>query len=119
MSEHHCTCHGNNPYLPEVATVVETVQETPTIKTIRVRFDNEEAWEKFHYEPGQVGQLSVFGTGESTFVINSPPSCREYLQFSVLLAGEVTHAIHKLQAGDKVGVRAPLGNWFPYNEWKG
>lgn len=47
MSEHHCTCHGNNPYLPEVATVVETVQETPTIKTIRVRFDNEEAWEKF------------------------------------------------------------------------
>ena len=42
MSEHHCTCHGNNPYLPEVATVVETVQETPTIKTIRVRFDNED-----------------------------------------------------------------------------
>ena len=119
MSEHHCTCHGKNPYLPEVATVVETVQETPTIKTIRVRFDNEEAWEKFHYEPGQVGQLSVFGAGESTFVINTPPSCRDYIQFSVLLAGEVTHAIHKLQAGDKVGVRAPLGNWFPYNEWKG
>lgn len=102
-----------------MATVVETVQETPTIKTIRVRFDNAEAWEKFHYEPGQVGQLSVFGAGESTFVINTPPSCRDYIQFSVLLAGEVTHAIHKLQAGDKVGVRAPLGNWFPYNEWKG
>ena len=80
MSEHHCTCHGNNPYLPEVATVVETVQETPTIKTIRVRFDNEEAWEKFRYEPGQVGQLSVFGAGESTFrrpagTISSSPSC--------------------------------------------
>jgi len=118
MSEHHCTC-GKNPYLPELSTVLETVQETPTIKTVRVRFDNEEAWDKFHYEPGQVGQLSVFGAGESTFVINSPPSCRDYLQFSVMQAGEVTKAIHKLQPGDKVGVRAPLGNWFPYDQWKG
>ena len=119
MSEHQCTCGHNNPYLPELATVVETVQETPTIKSIRVRFDNEEAWDKFTYQPGQVGQLSVFGAGESTFVINTPPSCRDYLQFSVLKAGEVTNAIHKLQAGDKVGVRAPLGNWFPYEQWKG
>ena len=31
----------------------------------------------------------------------------------------MTNAIHKLQAGDKVGVRAPLGNWFPYEQWKG
>ena len=30
MSEHHCTCHGNNPYLPEVATVVETVTDAVT-----------------------------------------------------------------------------------------
>ena len=118
MSEHQCTC-GKNPYLPEAATVIETVQETPTIKSIRVRFDNEEAWNKFSYQPGQVGQLSVFGVGESTFVINTPPSFKEYIQFSVLLGGEVTHAIHKLKAGDKVGVRAPLGNWFPYDQWKG
>lgn len=118
MSEHQCHC-GKNPYLPEVATVIETVQESSTIKSIRVRFDNEEAWAKFQYEPGQVGQVSVFGAGEATFVINTPPSCKDYLQFSVLKAGEVTNAIHKLQAGDKVGVRAPLGNWFPYNDWKG
>ena len=118
MSEHHCCC-GQNPYLPEVATVVEVIQETSTIKSIRVRFDDEEAWAKFHFEPGQVGQLSVFGAGESTFVINTPPSEKNFLQFSVLLAGEVTRAIHKLQAGDKVGVRAPLGNWFPYEQWKG
>ena len=62
---------------------------------------------------------SVFGAGESTFVINTPPSQKEYLQFSVMQAGEVTSAIHRLSPGDKVGVRPPLGNFFPYNDWKG
>lgn len=108
-----------NPLLPEIATIVETVQETPTIKTFRVRFDDEERMKTFSFEPGQVGQLSVFGAGEATFVINSPPAQKDYLQFSVMRVGEVSAALHRLHAGDKIGVRAPLGNWFPYNDWKG
>ncbi len=108
-----------NPLLPDVATIVETVQETHNIMTFRVRFDDEERMKNFTFEPGQVGQLSLFGVGESTFVINSPPTRMEYLQFSVMCAGEVTSSLHKLRAGDKVGVRAPLGNSFPYNDWKG
>lgn len=112
MNEH-------NPLLPDLATIVETVQETHNIKTFRVRLDDEERMKAFSFEPGQVGQLSVFGVGESTFVINSPPTRMDYLQFSVMKAGEVTAALHKLEAGDKIGVRAPLGNCFPYNDWKG
>ena len=108
-----------NPYKPMPATVAEVIQETGNIKTLRVILDNAEDMESFTYEPGQVGQLSVFGAGESTFVINSPPSRKDYLQFSVMQAGEVTAAIHRLSPGDKVGVRAPLGNFFPYNDWKG
>jgi NAD(P)H-flavin reductase len=108
-----------NPYLPEVATILETVQETHNIKTFRVRFDNEAAMAAFKFEPGQVGQLSLFGVGESTFVINSPPTRMDYLQFSVMRAGEVTTRLHGLAAGDKIGVRAPLGNCFPYEAMKG
>lgn len=108
-----------NPYAPMPATVLEVIQETGNIRTLRVVLDDADAMKSFHYEPGQVGQLSVFGAGESTFVINSPPSCKEYLQFSVMQAGEVTAAIHRLNPGDKVGVRAPLGNYFPYEQWKG
>lgn len=108
-----------NPYLPYVGTVTEVVRETHNIMTFRVVLDDEEAMKKFSHEPGQVGQLSLFGSGESTFVINSPPTRTQYLQFSVMRAGEVTTALHGLKAGDKVGVRAPLGNWFPYNEMKG
>ena len=108
-----------NPYKPLPATVREILEETATIKTLRVVLDDAQAMEGFTFEPGQVGQLSVFGAGESTFVINSPPSQKAYLQFSVMRAGEVTAAIHRLSVGDKVGVRAPLGNFFPWRDWKG
>ena len=108
-----------NPYLPEVATILETVQETHNIKTFRVRFDDEAKMKAFKFEPGQVGQLSAPGIGESTFVINSPPTRMDYLQFSVMRAGEVTAKLHTLTAGDKVGVRAPLGNAFPVADMKG
>lgn len=113
--------HGamKNPYLPEVGTVMEVIQETSNIKTLRVVLDNADAMRDFHYSPGQVGQLSLFGVGEATFVINSPPSQKNYLQFSIMRAGEVSTALHTLSPGDKVGVRAPLGNSFPYADWKG
>ncbi len=111
--------YKGNPYLPHVATVFEIVDETSNIRTLRLVLDDEQAQADFTFEPGQVGQLSVFGAGEATFVINSPPSQKKFLQFSVMKVGEVTDAIHKLSVGDKVGLRAPLGNFFPYHDWRG
>lgn len=110
---------AHNPYRPELATVKEVIQETHNIRTLRVVLDDEERMRQFTFRPGQVGQLSVFGVGESTFVINSPPSCREYLQFSVMRTGEVTQRIHQLSPGDPIGVRAPLGNGFSFEDLKG
>lgn len=110
---------AGNPYLPEVATVTEIIEETPTIKSFRVVFDDEQVMENFSFAPGQVGQLGVFGVGESTFAINSSPYDKDYLQFSVMKAGEVTTALHDVTVGDKVGVRAPMGCSFPVEEWKG
>lgn len=109
----------SNPYLPAMATIQEVIQETPNIMTFRVTLNNPEIKEKFTFEPGQVGQLSAFGIGESTFVINSSPTRMDYLQFSVMRTGEVTEKLHTLGVGDQVGVRAPLGNCFPYEDMKG
>jgi NAD(P)H-flavin reductase len=108
-----------NPYLPDMATIVEVIQETHNIKTFRVVINNEERMKAFTFRPGQVGQLSVFGAGESTFVINSSPTRKDYLQFSVMRVGEVTTRLHQLQPGDQIGVRAPLGNSFPLEDLKG
>jgi sulfhydrogenase subunit gamma (sulfur reductase) len=110
---------GGNPYLPEVATVIEIIDETPTIKTFRMRFDDPEVQKNFSFMPGQVGQFGIFGIGESTFAISSKPSEKDFIQFSVMKAGEVTKALHNLSVGDKVGIRAPMGCGFPLEAWKG
>lgn len=109
----------NNPYLPEVAIIKTIIEETPNIKTFQVVLNDEDRMRNFSFYPGQVAQLSVFGIGESTFVINSPPTRTEYLQFSVMRTGEVTNKLHSLKQGDQIGVRAPLGNSFPYQDLKG
>lgn len=108
-----------NLYLPEMATIQEVIEETHNIMTFRVTLNNQEAMKNFSFEPGNVGQLSAFGIGESTFVINSPPTRMDYLQFSVMRTGEVTSNLHTLKAGDQIGVRGPLGNHFPYENMKG
>lgn len=108
-----------NPYLPSLATIIETFDETPDVKTFRVVLKDEAAMRAFTFQPGQVAQLSVFGTGESTFVICSPPTRMDYLQFSVMRVGELTHRLHTLREGDPIGLRGPLGNHFDYESMKG
>jgi NAD(P)H-flavin reductase len=108
-----------NPYLPLAATVVDVVDETPAIKTLRMTLDDPQARAAFTYRPGQVVQLSVYGVGEATFVLNSTPTRPEFLQCSVMRAGEVTEALHGLRAGDQVGLRGPLGNAFPLDALRG
>jgi len=109
----------SNPFRPELATIQDIIQETSNILTFRVVLNDEEKMREFSFQPGQVAQLSVFGVGESTFVINSPPTRKEYLQFSVMRTGEVTQRLHQLNIGDQIGVRAPLGNGFSVDELKG
>lgn len=109
----------HNPFCPELATVREVIQETANIRTLRITLNDEAKMREFTFLPGQVGQLSVFGVGESTFVINSPPSLKEYLQFSIMRVGEVTQRLHQLSVGDPLGVRAPLGNGFCRGEMEG
>ncbi len=107
------------PLRPEPATIVEVIEETPNIKSLRVVFDDGELMKSFSFAPGQVGQLGILGVGEATFAISSAPSEKDFLQFSVMKTGVVTTAIHELAAGDKVTLRAPLGNSFPVEEWRG
>lgn len=110
---------AKEPLIPEPATVTRVIVETPNIKTYQLVFDDPELMASFSFKPGQIGQMSIMGAGESTFAISSPPSQKEYIQFSVMKAGMVTSAIHELSPGDKVAVRAPMGRAFPVDDWQG
>jgi NAD(P)H-flavin reductase len=50
--------------------------------------------------------------------IAGPPN-GEYLDFSILLQGNVTSRIQTLEKGDKIALRGPYGNCFPVDDWKG
>ncbi|MCL4309341.1 MAG: FAD/NAD(P)-binding protein [Actinomycetota bacterium] len=110
--------NATTPLVPEPATVVAVIQETPAIRTYRLVFDDPALMAAFMFAPGQIGLISIFGAGESTFAISSPPSQKDYIQFSVMRTGAVTSAIHELAEGDRVALRAPLGCAFPVDSWK-
>ncbi len=108
-----------NPYEPQLATIAKIIDETWDTKTFRAVFNDEDLRENFTYEPGQFQIVSVFGVGEATFCLTSTPTRKGYVEFSVKRVGSVTTALHEMYEGQIVGIRAPLGNHFPYEQWKG
>ncbi|MCC6485279.1 MAG: FAD/NAD(P)-binding protein [Armatimonadetes bacterium] len=109
---------NTNPYLPELATVEEIVEETPDTKTFRAVFSDTALRQDFSYEPGQFQEVSVFGVGESTFCLTSTPTRPGMVEFAVKKVGQVTTALHEMSLGETVGIRGPFGNWFPYERFK-
>ncbi len=108
----------NNLYTPHLMTVKEIIDETPDIKTFRLNFQSEEIAESFDFKAGQFGLFSLFGEGESTFCIASPPTRKEMIECSVKRVGKVTTALHDMEVGDELGFRGPYGNSFPLDAMK-
>jgi len=119
-----CRCpsdQGTNPYLPISMVVQRVVDETDdrTIKSFDLRFLDEACAEAFRFVPGQFCELSLAGWGEAPFGIASSPSERGIVRFTVKRTGTVTSALHRLSAGEVVGMRGPLGNGFPLQLFRG
>jgi len=110
-----------NPYVPipvEIAKIITEV-DSKDIKTFRFAFINKEDEEKFNYIPGQFGELSIFGKGESPIGIASSPTQKGYVEFTVQRAGVVTSALHSMEEGMRMGIRGPLGNSWPIEYLQG
>ncbi|HEB80194.1 MAG TPA: heterodisulfide reductase subunit F, partial [Rhodospirillales bacterium] len=109
----------DNIYLPAMARIADITLETGgprPIRTFRIEFINGGG---FDHQPGQCALLSVFGKGESVASISSAPHFTDYKQFSIIKTGRVTSALHAMNVGDVIGMRGPLGNCFPIDDWKG
>ncbi len=104
--------------VPEIATIEEIKDEIVDVKTFYLRFDNKEIDGNFKIKSGQFIMCTVFGAGE--FAVSLPPSPEnDRFHITVRKIGKVTDALHDLEVGDKVGVRGPFGNGFPFEEIKG
>jgi len=108
-----------NVYKPELMEVLEVRQHTVDVKSVRIRFRDEEKQKQFGFQVGQFGMFSAFGVGESTFNICSSSNWKEYLEFCFRKTGKVTETLWQLDEGDTIGFRGPYGNAYPTDAWEG
>jgi NAD(P)H-flavin reductase len=110
---------SENIYMPYLMEIENIIEETPDVRTFRLKFKNEGDAGKFTFKAGQFGEYSVFGEGESTFCVASAPTRKGYIECTFRKAGRVTNALANLEVGDTVGFRGPYGNTFPVEQWEG
>jgi sulfhydrogenase subunit gamma (sulfur reductase) len=104
--------------VPEVAVIDEVRDEIEDVRTFYFSFERPEAARDFRIKSGQFVMCTVFGAGEFAVSLPfSPEGDRPHL--SVRQVGKVTRALHELKAGDKIGIRGPFGNGFPFEAIKG
>ena len=108
-----------NLYQPQLAAVTAITEETVDTRTFRLEFRDEAFARDFTFRAGQFGEYSMFGAGESTFCIASPPTRDGYIECTVKAAGKVTAELREVNVGDTLGFRGPYGNWFPVDDWLG
>jgi len=110
-----------NPYLPYPVRIDEIITETEdkSLKTFKFVFLNPGDEEKFTYESGQFGELSIAGLGEIPIGIASSPMEKGFIKFTVFKTGKVTSYLHAMKEGDIMGVRGPLGHPFPWETLEG
>ncbi|HPW17785.1 MAG TPA: FAD/NAD(P)-binding protein [Candidatus Aminicenantes bacterium] len=104
--------------VPEVAVIDEVRDEIEDVRTFYFSFERPEAARAFRIKSGQFVMCTVFGAGEFAVSLPfSPEDDRPHL--SVRQVGKVTRALHELGPGDKIGLRGPFGNGFPFESIKG
>jgi sulfhydrogenase subunit gamma (sulfur reductase) len=108
-----------NPLMPYQGKLVEVRDLATEIKLFRVELLNGGSESFKSYQPGQFAFVSAYGFGEAPFGIANSSARGPYLDFAVNRLGNVTTGLHELGEGDVVGVRGPLGNWFPMDKFKG
>ena len=103
-----------NIYQPVKATIEEVIEETPAIKTFRLRLETE-----LKFSTGQFIELTVPGVGEAPFTPSSDPDVKDMLEVTIMKAGEVTSKLHGMNKGQVVGIRGPYGKGYPLDKFKG
>ncbi|MBN1270234.1 MAG: FAD/NAD(P)-binding protein [Kiritimatiellae bacterium] len=105
---------AHSPYMPVPAVVESVVDETPTIKTFKIRPE-----EPLVFQAGQFVELTVPGVGEAPFTPSSSPAIKDHMEITIMKAGRVTEKIHGLAPGAEVGLRGPLGQPYPLDRFRG
>ncbi|MCD6413775.1 MAG: FAD/NAD(P)-binding protein [Elusimicrobia bacterium] len=105
---------SKDPYRAIDAWITGVIDETPAIKTFVVKPEI-----PLKFRTGQFIQFTLYGEGEAPFTPSSSHFEAEKFEVTIMRAGRVTEKIHKLKQGDVIGIRGPLGNGYPLEEFEG
>ncbi len=103
-------------YLPQLAELVKVEPLAEREKLFEFKLQN---GKELGHKPGQFVELSILGIGEAPISISSSPTKKGSFELAVRNVGDVTNALHNLNAGATVGIRGPFGNGFPLDDLKG
>ncbi|MCW8918546.1 MAG: FAD/NAD(P)-binding protein [Gammaproteobacteria bacterium] len=105
--------------LPHEAEVVERIEESPTIFTLRLRLADPAVHAAYRFAPGQFNMLYLYGVGEVAISIVSDPEDEQMIAHTIRQVGRVTNGLARLQAGDRLGLRGPFGRGWPLAQAEG
>lgn len=104
-------------YRPEMATVTKSQEMTNLERLFAFELDSGKG---LGHMPGQFVEISIPGIGEAPISISSAPNGNGSFEMVVRNVGNVSSAMHAMEAGAKVGIRGPFGTTFPVDtELKG
>lgn len=108
-----------DPHLPHEAEVIERIDESASVFTLRLRLSDPDIRENYRFAPGQFNMLYSFGVGEVAISIVSGPAGGDWLDHTIRRVGRVTATLAALAPGDRIGLRGPYGRGWPMAELRG
>lgn len=99
--------------VPHAATVIARTQESDSVFTLRLAFDDPATRAAYRFVPGQFNMLYLYGVGEVPISIMSDPEDDTGISHTVRAVGRVTQGLAALGPGDALGVRGPFGRGWP------
>ncbi len=105
--------------VPMEAEIVERLQESESVFTLRLRLLDEQQRHNYRFEPGQFNMVYLHGVGEVAISIVSDESNRHLLNHTIRAVGRVTRGLEQMQKGDVIGLRGPFGRGWPMEQARG
>ncbi|MDR3579828.1 MAG: FAD/NAD(P)-binding protein [Oryzomonas sp.] len=104
--------------VPLPATIIGRKALSADTTLYRLALESSEE-DGFDFNPGQFVQLSVPSGGEVPISLAGPPRHQNSFELCIRRVGHVTDMLYQLLPPNRVGIRGPFGNGFPFSEWAG
>ena len=98
---------------PHPANVLSVRNESPSVATFLLEFQDQERERRYQVRPGQFNMIFVPGVGEVAISVSRGPDEGPGIGHTIRSTGRVTDVIGKLSAGAVVGLRGPYGRGWP------